>query len=72
MPHRLATTYSILHHGVPLPPPPSEPLPPTSDNSEYKDIEDDTEESNKKEDFLPPLIGPLQASLIGSLETMFK
>jgi hypothetical protein len=47
-------------------------LSPTSDNGEYEDIEDDTEESNKKEDFVPPPTGPLQASLIGSLETTFK
>jgi hypothetical protein len=56
MPRRLVTTYAMLHQGVP---PPTEPLPPTSDSSGYLDAleDDDTDasmSSDKEEEEPPP------------------
>jgi hypothetical protein len=74
MPRRLATTYAMLHHGIPPPPKPS---PPTSDSSGYinalDDDDTDTSLSSEEEEEEPPLpCGPLQAALLGSFETVHR
>jgi hypothetical protein len=62
----------MLHHGVP---PPSEPSPPTSESSSgYIDALDDNTDasmsSKEEEEESPPPCGPLQATLLGSFETV--
>jgi hypothetical protein len=68
MPHRLATTYAKLHHGIP-PPKPSHP---TLESSGYLDaLEDDNTDASMsseegEEEAPPPPCGLLQAVLLGS------
>jgi hypothetical protein len=64
----------MLHHGVP---PPPEPSPPTLDSDGYLDVLDDEDaymSMSSKEEEEEPLspCGPLQAALIGPIETAHR
>jgi hypothetical protein len=74
MPHRLATTYTKIHHSFP----PLEPSPPTSESSGYLNVleDNDTDASmsseEEEEEAPPPTCGPLQATLLGTFETAHR